>query len=103
MDSTGSDITTRHDDARHRVEAVTDSDKVAGFVEYTRTAAGDLDVLHTEVDDAYEGQGVGSILAKAVLDVARTEGVRVRPTCPFLAQYMKKHIETHDLYAPDGP
>lgn len=52
---------------------------------------------HTEVDDAYEGQGLGSRLARYALDDARSRGLRVRPLCPFIKTWIRRHVDYQDL------
>jgi predicted GNAT family acetyltransferase len=52
---------------------------------------------HTVVLTVFEGRGVGSALARAVLGRARAEGRKVIPTCPFIAAYIQKHPEWHDI------
>jgi uncharacterized protein len=52
---------------------------------------------HTEVPPAFEGQGVAGALVSAALAWARAEGLRVRPTCSYVAAYMRRHAETQDL------
>lgn len=52
---------------------------------------------HTGVPSALEGQGIGSLLARAGLDHARAEGLRVVPLCSFIAGYIRKHLEYQDL------
>ena len=59
-----------------------------------------LDLAHTLVPPEAEGQGVGAALAKAALDHARREGVKVIPSCPFVASYIKRHGAYADLVAP---
>ena len=56
--------------------------------------------LHTLVADELEGQGVGSSLARAGLDYARREGLRVVPMCPFVRSYIERHREYADLVNP---
>ena len=58
-----------------------------------------LDLAHTTVPQEAEGQGVGTALAKAALDHARREGVKVIPSCPFVASYVQEHDEYADLVA----
>ena len=53
------------------------------------------------MDDAYEGQGVGSELAAGALDDARARGLRVLPYCPFIRGYIERHQEYLDL-VPEG-
>jgi hypothetical protein len=54
-------------------------------------------LVHTEVPEAFEGQGVGSRLARAALDYARDEGLRVMAVCPFVASYVERHPEYRPL------
>ena len=84
---------------RHRYELMVDGD-VAGFVTYHR-ASGEITFMHTEIEDAYEGHGLGGTLAAAVLDDARTNGLRVKPVCPFIQKYIEEHPAYGDLVAPD--
>jgi predicted GNAT family acetyltransferase len=52
---------------------------------------------HTEVAPELEGRGIAAALVKAALAWARSEGLRVRPTCSYVAAYMRRHPETQDL------
>jgi predicted GNAT family acetyltransferase len=52
---------------------------------------------HTEVPRIFEGQGVGSKLARHALDYARENGLTVIPLCPFVAAYIRRHPEYQDL------
>lgn len=52
---------------------------------------------HTEVPPEFEGQGIGSKLAKHVLDYAREQGYRVQPLCPFIKAYVQRHPEYQDI------
>ena len=84
---------------RHRFEARVDG-AVAGVLGYR--SAGDAVVLtHTEVDDAYEGQGVGSRLVRATLDELAGRGVAVLPECPFVQSYLRRHPELVELVPAD--
>ena len=86
-----------NDQAASRYEVLV-GDELAGFAEYDLTDGG-IAFTHTVVDDAYEGQGIGSALARAVLDDARDRGLRVTPRCSFLKAYMERHPEYLDLMA----
>jgi uncharacterized protein len=66
--------------------------KVAGFARY-HLAPGKIVFTHTEVDPAYEGEGLGSTLASGALDAARERSLRIDPQCPFIAAYVKRHPE----------
>jgi uncharacterized protein len=71
---------------------------LAGFAMY-RLAPGRITFVHTEIDDAHAGQGLGGKLAKAALDEVRTRGLAVRPACPFIAGWIAKHPDYADLVA----
>ncbi len=85
-------ITVQDNAEQSRYEALDESGVVAGYAAYQRS---DEDVVftHTVVDDAFEGRGVGSALARAGLDAAREAGVRVVPRCSFIAGYVERHPE----------
>jgi predicted GNAT family acetyltransferase len=93
-----SGVTIQDNPERTRYEASTESGVVAGFAEYHDR--GDVRVfLHTEVDDAFEGQGVGSTLAKGALDDVRERGMSLRVKCPFIKSFIEQHPEYADLQA----
>ncbi|MFF5259176.1 GNAT family N-acetyltransferase [Actinomadura viridis] len=71
---------------------------LAGFAEY-RTRPGKIVFTHTEVDGAYEGQGVGGALARGALDDVRAKGLAVVPLCPFFKGWIDKHPDYQDLVA----
>jgi predicted GNAT family acetyltransferase len=93
-----SEPTVADNPAASRFEITVDG-KVAGFAAYQRQD-GEIEFTHTVIDDAYEGQGLGSILVKAALDNVRGDGVQVIATCPFVKKYIARHREYADLLAP---
>ena len=82
-----------------RFEARIDGE-LAGFATYEREG-GVLTILHTEVDDAFSGMGVGGDIAQWALDGARGQNLAVLPVCPFITSYIKKHPEYTDLVPED--
>lgn len=70
--------------------------ELAGFVQY-RARPGLLALIHTEIDDRFEGQGVASKLIAFALDDARERGLAVLPFCPFVNAYIQRHHEYVDL------
>jgi uncharacterized protein len=89
-------VTVRDNPDEGRFEALDESGVVAGFAAYRRS--GDRMVFtHTEVDDAFEGRGVGSTLVRGALDAVRGEGRRVEAQCPFVRSYIEGHQEYADL------
>jgi len=91
-----SDVQVTDNPAESRYEARVDGE-LAGFAAY-ETADDLITFTHTEVFDAYEGQGVGSALARAALDAVRADGSRkVLPRCPFIRGWIDKHPDYQDL------
>lgn len=88
-------VVTDHPE-QSRFEARVD-DALAGFAQYQLTS--ELIVFtHTEVADAFEGQGVGSALVRQALDHVRAEGSRkVLPLCPFVKGWISRHRDDVDL------
>ena len=65
----------------------------------TAATPGVIDFVHTEIDDAYEGQGLGGQLARGALDDVRANGQKVIATCPFIKGWIAKHEDYQDLLA----
>ena len=63
---------------------------------------GVINFTHTEVPSAERGQGVASQLARGALDQVRERGLRVVATCPYMAAFIKRHSEYHDLLDDDS-
>jgi predicted GNAT family acetyltransferase len=53
------------------------------------------------VPQALKGRGIGSRLAKEVLEAVRAEGRAVVAQCEFMANYIDRHPEYQDLVVPD--
>ncbi|HKA26129.1 MAG TPA: GNAT family N-acetyltransferase [Gaiellaceae bacterium] len=70
--------------------------RLIGLAAYHRRN-GRIAFTHTEVDEACEGRGFGSRLAKAALADAATENLEVVPLCPFIAHYIEQHPEYQPL------
>jgi len=86
----------RDNTERNRFEL--DDDGHIAFSNYKR-ADGVLTILHTEVPKALEGRGIGSGLIRGVLDIARSQGLKVITVCPFAKSYIERHPEYADLLA----
>ena len=56
-----------------------------------------MTIIHTEVDRAFEGRGLGSQFVASVLDEIRRRQVKVLPVCPFVRAFLQRHPEYADL------
>lgn len=75
--------------------------ELAGVLHYRRHD-GAVELAHTEIDQAFEGQGLAGRLASAALADARGRATPVVATCPFVNGYLERHPEYHDLLASEG-
>lgn len=84
-----SDITVTRNDELSRYEIRTDG-TLAGFSEYDRRP-GMIRFTHTEVDPAFQGQGLAGKLAAEALADAAASGDTIVPLCPYIAKYLQTH------------
>ena len=89
------DITVTRNDAASRYEIRSD-DVLAGFAEFD-LRPGSIRFIHTEVDPAFQGQGLAGQLASAALTDAVAQGEAIVPLCPYIAKY----LETHEIAGAD--
>ena len=92
----GVDLTLTDNTDQNRYEAHLGGE-LAGYLEYQLTD--DLMVIsHTEVLAAHEGHGVGSALARHVLDdVDRNSDRSVIVLCPFVLSWLERHPDYQRL------
>jgi hypothetical protein len=86
---------------RSRYEITVDG-KLAGFAVY-RTRPDRIVIIHSEIDDAYQGRGLAGKLTRGALDDIRANGLLVTPQCPYTASYIRKHPEYLDLVDETHP
>jgi uncharacterized protein len=86
----------RDDPARRRFEL--EAEGRLAYADY-RVGEGVMEIPHVFADPALRGRGVAGRLMEGVLAAARARGLRVRPTCPYAAAYMRRHPEHADLLA----
>ena len=66
---------------------------------YMRHEGSVLDLIHTFVPPEGRGQGIGDALVERAFAHARGEGLRVRPSCPFVRNWLEDHPEQADIVA----
>jgi predicted GNAT family acetyltransferase len=91
-----SDYSVRDNPDRNRIEVEVEG-RLA-VIDYWRS--GDtIYYVHTGVPEELEGRGIASQMARFALELAREQGLKVVPRCPFVAAYIKRHPEYQDLVA----
>ena len=69
------------------------------MAEMTFTKIGERQIIidHTEVPDAFRGQGAGLRLVTRAVEDARSAGKTIIPLCPFAAAQFRRHPEWADV------
>jgi predicted GNAT family acetyltransferase len=88
-DKTGATTTVTEESDRFTISV---DGTVAGFTEFT-DADGRRTFPHTEVDDAFQGRGLATILIGEALQQTKDAGLRIVPVCSMVESYAKKHSE----------
>lgn len=99
MADPATDDVTVTDDPDHERYALRVGGEYAGAIVY-RPARGSVPTrtfLHTGVEPAFEGRGLGSRLIAAALADSRTRGIAVLPQCPFVKAYLLRHPDDLDV------
>ena len=87
-------IPVRHEPEQQRFTAVLGGN--VAVLQYRRQEQA-LDLYHTEVPPAFRGRGIAEQLCRAAFEHAKTNGLRVIPSCPYISgTYLQRHPE----YAP---
>jgi uncharacterized protein len=98
-DKTGAPVTVTKEADRFTVGV---DGKTVGLVAFAERD-GRRVFVHTEVDDAYGGRGLGTVLIAEALAVTRADGLRIVAVCPMVAAYVKKHHEFDDILDKPTP
>ncbi len=90
------DIEVKHRPDQSRFQAVVDGQTCV--IDY-ELQNGVMAVTHTGVPPPLEGRGIAGRLMEAVLEHAKTDGLKVAPLCSYARGYMERHPETAELLA----
>jgi predicted GNAT family acetyltransferase len=91
------DISVANDEQNRQFHAEIDGHRA--HLDYLPLHDGTLNLIHTEVDPALRGKGMGEAVVRFALDAARRGGFKVIPTCPFVKKFIERHPEYEDVVA----
>ena len=94
VDKTGAEVEIAQQTDRFTVSV--DGTQV-GFTEFVDDEDARRIFFHTEVDAAYGGRGLATILVHQALDATRADGKRIVPICELVAAFVGKHSEFDDI------
>jgi uncharacterized protein len=95
-DKTGAPTTVTAEPGRFTIAV---EGRLVGFAEFT-DHAGRRTFFHTEVDDAFQGRGLASVVVATALEVTRAAGLRIVAPCSMVADYLQKSGAYDDLVDP---
>ena len=68
-----------------------------GVLRYTAAGDGVIELYHVEVDPVLRGHGVAGALVAAACEHARSAGLKVIPSCPYVEWWFGRHPECGEL------
>ena len=87
-------VTVVHNEAEHRYEATVDGQ--LSVCEY-EVVDDRVVFTHTLVPPELRGRGIAEKLVRVALADARAAGRKVVPACSYVAVFIRRHPEYHDL------
>ena len=96
------EIEVVRNDAAERYEILVGG-TVAGFSVFAPDEHGRLVFPHTEIDPAFGGRGLASVLIAQALATTREQGKRIVAICPMVKAYVEKHHDFDDILDPRTP
>ncbi len=73
------------------------ADGVEAEMTFSKVSEHLIIIDHTEVPDAFRGQGVGLRLVTRAVEDARAAGKKIIPLCPFANAQFRRHQEWADV------
>ena len=94
MKTPAADIMVRHNAAENRFEAEVEGRLSVADYQLRGT---DMIMTHTFVPPELRGRGIAEKLVRVALEYARTERLRVVPSCSYVDTFIKRHREFEPL------
>lgn len=66
-------------------------------MEYVYAGEDKFIIEHTEVNEQYEGKGLGKMLVEAAVKYAREQLMKIIPLCPYANAVFKRKVEYEDV------
>jgi predicted GNAT family acetyltransferase len=98
-DKTGAPVTIGKEQGQFTVGVEGKSVGLTAFAERD----GQRVFYHTEVDDAFGGRGLATVLIAQALSTTRADGLRIVAVCPMVAHYVSSHHDFDDIVDPVTP
>ncbi|ASK32824.1 GNAT family N-acetyltransferase [Chryseobacterium sp. T16E-39] len=90
------EVKQNNDEKHGSFEAFIDGNR-AGLMTYTWAGEERFIIDHTEVEEDYNGKGVGKEMVLAAVDFARKQGKKIIALCPFAKATFQKNEDLQDV------
>ncbi|HCA07200.1 MAG TPA: N-acetyltransferase [Chryseobacterium sp.] len=90
------EVKQNNDEKHGSFEAFIDGNH-AGLMTYTWAGEDRFIIDHTEVEEAYNGKGVGKEMLLTAVNFARDKGKKIIPLCPFAKASFQKDESLKDV------
>ncbi|SHF31029.1 GNAT family N-acetyltransferase [Chryseobacterium sp. OV279] len=90
------EVKQNNDEKHGSFEAFIDGNH-AGLMTYTWAGEDRFIIDHTEVEEAYNGKGVGKEMLLTAVNFARDRGKKIIPLCPFAKASFQKDESLKDV------
>lgn len=74
-----------------------EEDRFAGKIDYTSRDENKIVIEHTEVDSAFQGEGVGKDLVHEVAEYARQNNLKIIPVCSYAKKVLERTSDYDDV------
>jgi uncharacterized protein len=96
VDKTGAEVIIMAEDGRYTIAV---SGQTVGLADFADR--GNQRVFnHTEIDPAFGGRGLATLLLEEALQATRADGKRIVPVCSMMVTVLKKHPEYDEITDP---
>lgn len=76
-----------------------EDNKRMGFLSYEWASDTEFAILHTVVEEAFQGKGVARALLNSAVDFARENGFKIQPLCPYAQKVFGRDSSYDDINA----
>jgi predicted GNAT family acetyltransferase len=90
-------MSVEHDRVSHRFTVAASGG--TAVLAYAPAGSGRVELYSTFVPPSDRGRGIAARLVQAAVEYARAEGLRIIPSCWYVAQWLRHHPEHADLVA----
>ena len=87
-------MTVKDNPSRGRFEL--EEKGLIAFAEYRR-AGGNVVIPHVEAPPSLRGTGTAARLMAGIVDLARSEGFKITPTCSYARLWFRRHEDAADV------